>query len=106
MAVLQSHEWPGNVRQLRNLMEQLVLFASGDEIVLEDLPSEYRVPETTALSVDNTVWRPRPMADIEREAILRTLDHTGGHRDRVDRRGQPGSEQHRSGSGGGEQQYE
>ncbi len=30
MAVLQSHEWPGNVRQLRNVIERLMIMASGD----------------------------------------------------------------------------
>lgn len=43
MAVLQSHDWPGNVRQLRNNVERLMILASGDveeEITAEMLPSE------------------------------------------------------------------
>jgi two-component system nitrogen regulation response regulator NtrX len=43
MAVLQSHDWPGNIRQLRNNVERLMILTSGDpdaEITAEMLPSE------------------------------------------------------------------
>jgi two-component system, NtrC family, nitrogen regulation response regulator NtrX len=43
MAVLQSHDWPGNIRQLRNNVERLMILASGDpeaELTSEMLPSE------------------------------------------------------------------
>ena len=71
------------MRELRNLIESLVLFAQGEEITLEDLPSEYRLP-SAATSVSTTgVWKPRPMAEIEKEAILKTLEYTDGHRARA-----------------------
>jgi two-component system, NtrC family, nitrogen regulation response regulator NtrX len=43
MAVLQTHDWPGNIRQLRNNVERLMILAAGDpeaEITPEMLPSE------------------------------------------------------------------
>jgi two-component system nitrogen regulation response regulator NtrX len=43
MAVLQSHDWPGNVRQLRNNVERLLILATGEadaEITADKLPSE------------------------------------------------------------------
>ena len=43
MAVLQSHDWPGNIRQLRNNVERLMILATGDadtEVSAEMLPSE------------------------------------------------------------------
>jgi two-component system, NtrC family, nitrogen regulation response regulator NtrX len=43
MAVLQSHDWPGNIRQLRNNVERLMILAAGDpeaEVTAELLPSE------------------------------------------------------------------
>jgi len=43
MAVLQSHDWPGNIRQLRNNIERLLILAEGDpasEITAALLPSE------------------------------------------------------------------
>jgi len=33
--------------------------------------------------VEPSEWRPRPMAEIEKEVILRTVAHTGGHRARA-----------------------
>jgi len=83
LAALKRHPWPGNVRELRNLIESMVLFARGEEITLEDLQPEYRTAVGVA-AIDETVeWRPRRMADIEREAILRTVAHTDGHRARA-----------------------
>jgi two-component system nitrogen regulation response regulator NtrX len=43
MAVLQSHDWPGNIRQLRNNVERLMILATGDAetpISADMLPSE------------------------------------------------------------------
>ncbi|MCO8125245.1 sigma-54 dependent transcriptional regulator [Stieleria sp. TO1_6] len=40
MAVLQSYRWPGNVRQLQNVVERAVLLARGDHLTVEDLPPE------------------------------------------------------------------
>ncbi|HEY1735538.1 MAG TPA: sigma-54 dependent transcriptional regulator [Methylovirgula sp.] len=43
MAVLQSHDWPGNIRQLRNNVERLMILASGDpesELTSDMLPTE------------------------------------------------------------------
>lgn len=79
LAALKRCPWKGNVRELRNVMESMVLFAHDSEITLEDLPPEYRL--ATAISVASEgEWRPREMADIEKEAILRTLQYTDDHR--------------------------
>ncbi len=43
MAALQGHDWPGNVRQLRNVIERVLILAhgeEGDQINLDNLPSE------------------------------------------------------------------
>jgi DNA-binding NtrC family response regulator len=65
------------------LIETMVLFARSGEIVLEDLPAEYRTPNQRTESVEPAEWRPRTMAEIEKEAILRTVAQTGGHRARA-----------------------
>ena len=83
LAALKRYPWPGNVRELRNVIESLVIFCEGDEITLEDLPSEYRVATAAVPMASPGTWQPRPMADIEREAILRTLEFTDGHRARA-----------------------
>ena len=84
LTALKRHGWPGNVRELRNVIESMVLFARNDEIGLEDLPAEYRATtQATDMSAQPTTWEPRLMADVERELILRTVNHTNGHRARA-----------------------
>ncbi len=83
LELLARYPWPGNVRQLRNVMESVVIFHQGEEIGVADLTVEVR--ESTALSavgvpVQAAAGEPRTMADIERQAILETLERTAGHR--------------------------
>jgi two-component system response regulator HydG len=88
---LRSHPWPGNVRELRNVIENMVLFCQGDELTPADLPPEYRrtsgAPAESGPALvppgpgaEATQFVPRPMADIEKEAILGALAFTQGHR--------------------------
>ena len=84
LTAIKRNSWPGNVRELRNVIESMVLFSRGEEIGLEDLPAEYRAPvQSAGIEAQSTVWEPRPMADVERELILRTVSYTGGHRARA-----------------------
>jgi PAS domain-containing protein len=83
LGALKRHAWPGNVRELRNVIESLVLFAKGSEISLEELPAEYRAPAQPPPAAASGAWQPRTMADIEKDAILRTLEFTLGERARA-----------------------
>ncbi len=80
LAALRSQPWPGNVRELRNVVENMVLFCQGEELTLADLPPEYRQARGAGGTEPAAGWSPRPMAEIEREAILKTLELTSGHR--------------------------
>ncbi|OIK15104.1 transcriptional regulator [Bacillus sp. MUM 116] len=40
--ILENYDWPGNIRELENLVEQLVVLANQDEISLSDLPEHFR----------------------------------------------------------------
>ncbi len=81
---LRAYPWPGNVRELKNVVENMVLFARGEELTLEDLPAEIRQGRPqTASAAEATPWMPRRMEDIEKEAILKTLEFTQGHRARA-----------------------
>ncbi|MBI4917685.1 MAG: sigma-54-dependent Fis family transcriptional regulator [Acidobacteria bacterium] len=88
MTALKAYAWPGNVRELRNVVENLVLFATGPKLLRADLPAEYAmsgVPSAiggapAAIAAAPESWAPRPMDELEREAILRTLAFTSGHR--------------------------
>ncbi|HMC82925.1 MAG TPA: sigma-54 dependent transcriptional regulator [Candidatus Polarisedimenticolia bacterium] len=79
--------WEGNVRELRNLNESLVVMATRPIIDVWDLPEIYRQttsPEGASEAPGlGEAPRPRTMEDIEREAILRTLKETEGNRTRA-----------------------
>jgi len=86
MAALIGARWVGNVRELRNLVESLVVLAPGDEIQLSDLPDEYRRPEPSVRpsrsihEKDTEDKQSLTMEEIERRAILDALEKTGGNR--------------------------
>jgi DNA-binding NtrC family response regulator len=96
MRALVEARWEGNVRELRNLVESLVVLTPHDEIRPEDLPDEYAgegppgergaapepSPETplAAGGPAATGGEPRTMEEIERDAILSTLERTRGNR--------------------------
>ncbi len=76
--------WEGNVRELRNAIESLVVLAApGTTVIgLHDLPESYRSPQPGA-PPSAAATPARTMEEIEREAILRTLEETGGNRTRA-----------------------
>ena len=82
LELLSGHGWPGNVREFKNFIESIVIFHEGEEIDVADLPPELRLGHlsSSSLPVQNAVGEPRDMAEIERLAILETLDLTNGRR--------------------------
>ncbi|PKN60798.1 MAG: DNA-binding response regulator [Deltaproteobacteria bacterium HGW-Deltaproteobacteria-11] len=75
------YEWPGNIRELENLVERIILLARGDTITFADLPSELKAAVETGLSVPSgTLKKPfkdfvkTHMEDIEKKMIVSTLE--------------------------------
>jgi DNA-binding NtrC family response regulator len=79
---LQANPWPGNVRQLRNVIERAVIICEGRTICTNDLPDPFRVADTTAAS-----YIKMPLGSsleaVEKEMILRTIEFTRGNRTRA-----------------------
>jgi formate hydrogenlyase transcriptional activator len=67
MDALRLHDWPGNIRELQNLLERAVIMCSGPELHLP--PSQLR----TFKSAD-TPGAARTLAEAEREHIVGVLD--------------------------------
>ncbi len=77
--LLQSYRWPGNARELRNVMQRAVLLCDGATITPEHLPARFRMPraesdETVSFRVGTT------LQEVEREMIVRTLRSNGNNR--------------------------
>ena len=76
-ACLTAYHWPGNIRELRNVLERAAILSTGRTVDAGQLGLNARVPPTTGesyVSLDGT------LEDLEREAIRRALAATGGHR--------------------------
>jgi DNA-binding NtrC family response regulator len=87
MRCLVDTRWEGNVRELRNLVESLVVLVPHDELRVEDLPPEYaRQPSDSARGgLAGPPEAPKTpgaatMEEIERRAILDALERSGGNR--------------------------
>jgi two-component system response regulator HydG len=74
---LKQYTWPGNIRELKNIMERLSIILPGSTIGMHDLPSEIRAgaPQVNSSNVTSLNGT---MDDIERQAILSALKRSGG----------------------------
>jgi len=81
--VLMSYPWPGNVRQLRNVIENMVVLAGGPMLGVGDLPAEiYRPPgQQAAAQLDQLAGI--SLEEAEKELIRSTLKMTGGNREQA-----------------------
>jgi DNA-binding NtrC family response regulator len=80
-----EYEWPGNVRQLENAIERLVLLAKGSEVMPEDLPDFLR-PE--AIPSEKPAGPPQQGVSLEafeKQLILEALKKCGGNQTRAAR---------------------
>jgi len=77
MQILSRYWWPGNIRELENLIERLVAVSDKEWITDEDLPYELHVAqiETNAPSSENQLER--AVSIFERNFIIRALEKSG-----------------------------
>jgi len=79
-----AYDWPGNVRQLRNVVESMVVVDYDGLLDVDDLPEELGEPleaagEISTLSLAALVGK--PLGEVERLFIAETLRVTGGNRE-------------------------
>lgn len=89
-AVLADYDWPGNIRQLQNVIRNVVVLYDGDQVTLDMLPAPLdgvsrqvaapvrtrnTIPSSLAVS-DQPI---RPLHVIEKEAIENAIAHCGGN---------------------------
>ena len=64
LEILEKYDWPGNVRQLKNAIEKMMVLSSGDTLTIEDVPTEIASNKVTSFSQAST------LADVEKAQIL------------------------------------
>ncbi|MBX3272714.1 MAG: sigma-54-dependent Fis family transcriptional regulator [Sandaracinaceae bacterium] len=93
---LLAHPWPGNIRELENVIERCLLFTDGTHILVEDLPDEVRAGASRAERAEPAAREPagggegaegtglkeavrQAAVRVERELIVKALEQTGGN---------------------------
>jgi two-component system, NtrC family, response regulator HydG len=81
MDLLLRHEWPGNVRELENAVERAVILSPGEYVTERELPLNLGDPDEGAAAVDRKpALAGERLEEVERQAILATLEQTGGNK--------------------------
>jgi two-component system, NtrC family, response regulator AtoC len=76
VSLLSDYDFPGNVRELANAIERAVIFVSGKQIEVADLPSAMRA----SVSAQRQQRQPRSLAEVEADYLQETLSTTGGNK--------------------------
>ena len=79
MEVLLNHDWPGNIRELENVMERACVTTRGHQIEVESLPTELTSPSSPRVPFQVDLTRPLPdlvketIASLEKQYIQKAL---------------------------------
>ncbi|MEP6646124.1 MAG: sigma-54 dependent transcriptional regulator [Saprospiraceae bacterium] len=76
--VLQQHTFPGNIRELKNIIERSVILSTSDELTTESLPFEF----LSSIQIPNShkTLSAFDLASAEKLHILKVLNHTKGNK--------------------------
>ncbi len=81
---LLAYPWPGNVREMKNLAERLVILSSGGRIAMDELPAEVSgVKVAAATAAGSPVGGAVKLSDLEREHILAVLASVGNNKSKA-----------------------
>ena len=85
MKAIEDYPWPGNVRQLRNAVEKMVVLAGSARLTLDDVPVEIAAgaAKSAALPAAGIGAPGQTLADAERAQILMALESAGGNKSRA-----------------------
>src|SRR5262249_49232726 len=76
LAILRRYDFPGNVRELANVIERAVIVADGKRVEAQDLPEGIRAAAQILKRKDT----PLSLAEVEAEYISETLSATKGNK--------------------------
>ena len=74
---LEQHNWKGNVRELKNIIERACILTEGEQLTVDSLPVDFQLP---ALASSNSQLSAFSLASVEKLHIQRVLNHTHGNK--------------------------
>jgi transcriptional regulator of acetoin/glycerol metabolism len=83
LVVFDCYQWPGNIRELRNVVESMVLLTDGDVVGPETLPHEVAAAAQRRFDPGPAAGRAAGLEGVEREAIADAIRRHGGNLKRV-----------------------
>ena len=81
MHYFETFPWPGNVRQLKNCLESMVVMATGDKLTRNELPAQ--LSESAQASDDVAIPTGTSLEDLERVAVEKALEQFDDNRTRA-----------------------
>ena len=79
MKVFNNYYWPGNLRELENVLERAVVVVKKEVIDLKDIPGEIRREAKNSINTDNF----KPLKEIEIETVLKAIDAFSGNKSKA-----------------------
>lgn len=84
VGLLMDYEWPGNIRELQNVIERAVILSQGNEIKVHHLPKEIQKKENSKNTAEQALILNFPdkgisFDEVERELILKALEKSSGN---------------------------
>ncbi|MGQ9509261.1 MAG: sigma-54-dependent transcriptional regulator [Thermodesulfobacteriota bacterium] len=71
---LMKFSWPGNIRELANVIQQMIVLSDGQTITLHDLPPQFLIRGETSPSIEGKIDLSQIVSEIERKWVLNKLD--------------------------------
>lgn len=78
--VLQGYDWPGNVREVQNAVEQMLILRQKDQLDLTNIPAHIALPQRSTFPVLNLPAEGYSLEALEREAVLQALKYCHGNK--------------------------
>ncbi len=82
--ILVNHDWPGNIRQLRNCIRTMVVMCDREKLDVQDIPPDIaQRRQLTAGNIPASALAGVPLDELEKKAIAETLAKTQGNREKA-----------------------
>ena len=84
MDAFEHHDWPGNIRELENLIERMVILRHGNKLDITDLPEDFgQAARAASAETDSTRSGNLTFHEAEKKLVIDALNKCGWNRSRA-----------------------